>query len=175
MLKGWVLAFAGFLLFLVLHVVLFRIRVPKRRFIAMVKLEAVVVIGLIGVYLLTSPTLGFLPEALTGAGRVVDLSNMLLVSGFLFTGYCMFYALVDRGFSGRIMIEVSTAPGGRLRATDIASRYSLEQVLMRRLTETMEIGRIELSGGRYRVTAKGRRMAALFFKSKRFLRLGDGG
>lgn len=175
MLKGWVLAVAGFLVFLAVHVLLFRIRVPRRRFNTLVGIESGVVLGLVGIHLATSPTLGFLPEALTRAGWGLDLSNMLLVSGFLFTGYCMFYALVDRGFSGRIMIEVSTASGGRLRAADIASRYSLEQVLMRRLTETMEIGRIELSEGHYRVTGKGRRMAALFLKSKRFLRLGDGG
>ena len=129
MAKGLVLAFGGFPVFLVLHVLLFRFRVPTHRFRAMVSIALVLGLGLIIVHRATSPDLGGLLTGYTAAGWAVDLVNGLLVYIFLFIGYCKFYFLVDRGFSGRIMIEIQTAPGNRLRQQDITSRYPLEMVL----------------------------------------------
>jgi hypothetical protein len=175
MLKGLVLAACGFAIFLLLHVMVFRIRVPQARFITMVRLATVVGLGLILTYWLTPRDLGWLPAWLTGAGWAVDLVNGLMVYAFLFIGYSMLYFLVDRGFSGRIMIEISRSPGERLRPHEIAARYSLEQVLKRRLGEMVSIGRVTLKDGRYRNTGKGRVAVKLFAFSKRFLQLGEGG
>jgi hypothetical protein len=175
MLKGLVLAVIGFALFLVVHVLLFRLRVPARRFMAMVRTMFALGLLLILLHRLTPPDLGFLPAAYTQAGWAVDLLNGLLVYGFLFIGYCMFYFLVDRGFSGRMMIEIESSPERRLRPHEIAARYSLEMVLQRRLNEMLEIGRITDEQGRYRNTGKGRSAAAMFAFVKRFLQLGEGG
>jgi hypothetical protein len=87
----------------------------------------------------------------------------------------MFYFLVDRGFSGRMMIEIESSPQRRLRPAEIAARYSLAMVLRRRLNEMLEIGRITEVNGRYQNTAKGRSAAAMFANVKRFLQLGEGG
>jgi thiosulfate reductase cytochrome b subunit len=173
--KGLLLALEGFSLFIILHVLLFRLHVPERRFRAMVQIVLVLGLGLVVVHRTTSPDLGGLLPGWATAGWAVDLFNGLLVFGFLFVGYSMFYFLVDRGFSGRIMIEIETSPERRLRQVDIASRYSLEMVLRRRLTEMVEIGQVVEQGGRFRTTAKGRRAAALFALVKRSLRLGEGG
>ncbi len=175
MAKGLVLALAGFFVFLVLHVLLFRLLAPKRRFGAMVRIALVLGLGLILVHRAISPDLGGLLPAYTAAGWAIDLLNSLLVYVFLFVGYCMFYFLVDRGFSGRIMIEIQTAPGRRLRQQDIACRYPLDMVLRRRLTEMMEISGVAQKGGRYLNTAKGHCTAAMFAFAKRFLQLGEGG
>lgn len=175
MLKGLVLAMGGFLLFLVAHALLFRLAMPRLRFKAMVRIALVTGILLLALYPLTPPDLGFLPSRYTGAGWAVDLLNSLLVFTFLFVGYCMFYFLVDRGFSGRMMIEIEASPERRLRAQDIAARYSLEMVLLRRLGEMVEIGRVIERDGRYVNTAKGRAAAGLFARVKRFLQLGEGG
>lgn len=176
MLKGLVLAFGGFAVFLCLHVVFFRWRRPDPRFPAMVRLWAVLGVGLLAVHRLTPPTLGILPPALTMAGWAVDLLNAVFLYGFLFFGYSMFYFLMDRGFSGRILIEIDQAPGGRLRTADVAARYSMEMVLRRRLDEMVTLSQsIVLEEGFYRNAPKGRRAAALFGFLKRFWQLGAGG
>ncbi len=175
MLKGLVLALFIFLVFLIVHVLVFRAFQPTRRFDAMVRIMAVLGALMIAIHRLTPATMGFLPEPYVRAGWAVDLLNGLLVFGFLFIGYCMFYFLVDRGFSGRIMIEIESSAQRRLRQAEIAARYSLEMVLHRRLTEMVEIGRVVLDDGRYRNSGKGRSAAALFRFSKKFLQLGEGG
>jgi len=141
----------------------------------MVRIVLALGIALIIVYSLTPSDLGFLPAEYTAAGWAIDLFNALLVYGFLFIGYCMFYFLIDRGFSGRMMIEIESAPQRRLRPAEIAARYSLAMVLRRRLNEMLEIGRITAVNNRYRNTVKGQRAAALFSFVKRFLQLGEGG
>lgn len=175
MLKGVILACSAFLIFLVSHVLLFQIRVPQQRFFTMARIACGIGLGLIVVHRITESNLGFLPHAYTRAGWAVDLLNAELVYGFLFVGYCMFFFLVDRGFSGRIMIEVENAPDRRLRQQDISSRYSLEMVLQRRLAEMLEIGRVVKNDGRYCNTGKGQTAARLFAFVKRFLQLGEGG
>ncbi len=175
MLKGLVLAVAGFLLFLLAHVVLFRLYVPTRRFMALVRLAVLIGLGIIFVHRATGPRMGFLPPMPTAAGWAVDLLNGLLVYAFLFIGYCMFYFLVDRGFSGRILIEIETAPDRRQRQADIAARYSMELVMRRRLSDMLDIGQIVEVDGRWCTTAKGRRAARVFAFVKRFLQLGQGG
>lgn len=174
MLKGLVLALGAFITFLVLHLCLFRCYLPERRFITMVRLAVVIGMGLTVIHRITPPELGFLPSA-HGTGWAVDLLNGVLVYGFLFIGYCMFYFLVDRGFSGRIMIEIEQAQDRRLRKEEIARRYPLDMVLRRRLNEMLEIGRIVEKEGRYCNTAKGQSAAILFAFVKRFLQLGEGG
>lgn len=175
MLKGLVLAGAGFILFLIAHVAIFRLMTLERRFRAMVRIMVAIGCVQLIVHRMTAPDLGFLPREFTQSGWAIDLLNGLLVYGFLFIGYSMFYFLVDRGFSGRIMIEIESSQERRLRQRDIAARYSLEMVLRRRLTEMLEIGRVILRDGRYCNTAKGRSAAAMFAFVKRFLQLGEGG
>lgn len=175
MLKGLVLAVCGFVLFLAVHVLVFRMQVPRLRFMAMVRIAVVTGFALLVLHRSTSPDLGFLPSQYTEAGWAVDLLNAVMVFTFLFIGYCLFYFLVDRGFSGRMMIEIDTSPDHRLRAEDIAARYSIEMVLRRRLGEMLEIGRIVERDGRYVNTPKGNAAAAMFAFVKKFLQLGEGG
>ncbi len=92
MLKDLALAFAGFVVFLLVHALLFRLRVPAQRFMAMVWLVvALDVLLMIIIHRLALPDLGFLPPVYMSAGWAIDLLNGLLVCGFLFIGYCMFY------------------------------------------------------------------------------------
>lgn len=175
MLKGLVLAGIGFVVFLVAKAVLFRRRVPEKRFMAMVRLVRWTGVLLVCAYVITPRDLGFLPEGMTQAGWGVDLMNGLLVLTFLFIGYSMFYFLVDRGFSVRILIEIENSPERRLRQEQIAERYPMEMVLRRRLNEMVDIGSVRLYQGRYVNTPKGNRSAAGFAFVKRFLQLGEGG
>lgn len=175
MLKGLVLAGIGFVVFLIAQAMLLRWRTPDKRFMAMVGLFRWTGAALVLVYFFTPPDLGVLPSEFTRAGWGVDLLNGLLVLSFLFVGYSMFYFLVDRGFSVRILIEIDKGQGQRLRQEEIAERYPMEQVLRRRLTEMLEIGRVRLHEGRYVNTVRGTRAAAGFSWVKRFMQLGEGG
>lgn len=176
MLKGLILASIGFLLFLVIHVLWFRVRVPRQRFATLVRLALTggILVGIM--YVTTARDLGFLPARYTQAGWAVDLLDGLVIYVFLFFGYCLFYFLGDRGFSNRILIEINNASRARgLRQQDIAERYSMEMVLQRRLDEIQEIGRIVERDGRFINTAKGRTAARVFACMRWVWQLGEGG
>ena len=175
MLKGIVLAVGAFALFLPLHVVVLRVVRPPARFQSMMALHGVLAAILLAVYALTPADLVPLPYGWGAGGAVVGALNAMAVHWFLFMGYAMFYFLVDRGFSLRIMIEVDRAPGGALSRDGIAAVYPPEGVVRRRLEEMVEIGRLVRRGDAYRQTSRGRFDARMFAWIKSFLQFGPGG
>lgn len=175
MLKTFIIALAGFLFFLIFHVIYFRRSLPTARFFAMVRIYICTAVLLPFAYLSTPDDLGFIPASFQPCGHALGILNTLLVSTFLFMAYSMFYFLVDRGFSGRIMIEIEQSPSCCLARDEIPKLYSLEMVLERRLGEMISIGRVVRNGERYCNTAAGSRAAKLFLFVKEFLRLGPGG
>lgn len=175
MLKGILLACGAFGAFLPLHLAIFHLRTPHRRFGSMVRLHASLALGLIVAYAVTPPDVWVIPAGWAGAGWLIDLANGLLLQSLLFVGYSMFYFLVDRGFSARILIEIERAPGQALTPEEVAAIYSLDRVVARRLDEMVDIGSVIKEGDRYRMTARGRRQAQRFAFLKSFFRLGPGG
>ena len=173
MLKGIVLAAGAFALFLPLHVLLLRAVRPHARFRAMTRLHAGLAAAILLVYAATPPDLVPLPHGWGAGGSVLGALNAVAVHWFLFMGYAMFYFLVDRGFSLRIMIEVERA--GALGRDGIAAAYPPAGVVRRRLDEMVEIGRLVRAGARYRLTPRGRFDARMFAWLKTFLQLGPGG
>jgi hypothetical protein len=174
-LKGIVLGLITFCVFLATHVAIFRLRPPDRRFDAMVRLHWLLVPVLGAAYVVTPTDLGALPAGLTGAGWVLDLVNGIIVYDFLFVGYSMFYFLVDRGFSARILIEIARAPGGALTQEQVEAVYSPEQIVRRRLGDLRDMGSVREEGDRFRVVPSGLRQARLFSFVKEFFNLGPGG
>ncbi|MBI3635536.1 MAG: hypothetical protein HY216_04865 [Candidatus Rokubacteria bacterium] len=170
MLKGIVLALAAFAVFLPVHVLLFRAARPHFRFRLMTRLHWTLSATILVVFALTPPDLGILPATPGRAGAVLGAVNAIVVHWFLFMGYSMFYFLVDRGFSLRIMIEIATAPGGALSAEDLAVAYPPRAVVRRRLDEMVDIGRLTRDDDRYDLTPAGRRAALVFRFVKSFLR-----
>lgn len=175
MLKGIVLGMITFCVFFVSHVAIFRLRAPGRRFDAMVRVHWILVPGLCVAYVVTPPDLGLLPANLTGAGWALDLVNGIIVYDFLFVGYSMFYFLVDRGFSARILIEIERAPNGALTREQIEAAYAPEQIVGRRLGDLRDMSSVVEEGGRFRITPSGLRQARLFSFVKGFFNLGPGG
>ncbi len=175
MLKGMLLALAAFCAFLPLHVVLFRRRAPVRRFDAMLRLHWGLAALVVAAYAATPADLWVLPAGWRRAGWLIDLANGLLVHWFLFMGYSMFYFLVDRGFSARILIEIDRAPGQALTQEGVARVYSLDQVVGRRLGEMLDMGSVVQAEDRYVITPRGRRQARLFAFMKTFFNMGPGG
>jgi hypothetical protein len=174
-LKGILLALVTFGLFLVAHVLLFRIWAPVRRFDAMVRLHWVLVPVLCVAYAVTPPDLGIIGSEWARGGWLLDLVNGVMVYDFLFVGYSMFYFLIDRGFSARILIEVEPARNGGLTQEGVEAVYRPEQIVGRRLGELLHMGSVVKDGERLRITRRGLRQARVFSSMKTFFRLGPGG
>jgi len=184
MIKATLIGLSCFVLFLALHVVIFRAFVPKERFCAIKNIFFAVTPVYLFVYLympssyIVVDTLGHAAPgglAMRVTGLLVFLSGLMLYV-FLFLGYCQFYFIVDRSISVRIMIEMERAASRRLNYAGILSVYSFDAILMRRLEHMLEGGYITRDErGYYGNTPKGRKEAALFSFFKRLLKLGPGG
>ena len=175
MLKGILLALAAFAMFLPLHVLVFHVGRPRARFRTMVALHAILTVSLLAAYVSTPADLGVLPPTRATGGAVIGSVNAVLVHWLLFMGYSMFYFLVDRGFSLRILIEIRQAPDGALSQAEVATVYPPESVVRRRLDEMVEIGRLTRDGDRYRLSARGRLDARIFGFVKKLFHFGPGG
>ena len=152
MLKGILLALAAFVMFLPLHVLVFHVVRPRARFRAMITLHGILTVSLLAAYVSTPADVGVLPATRATGGAVIGSINAVLVHWFLFMGYSMFYFLVDRGFSLRILIEIQQAPRGAMSQVELSAVYPPESVLLRRLDEMVGIGRLTREGDRYRLS-----------------------
>jgi len=173
-LKGIILGLITFAVFFVVHVAVFRLRPPVRRFDAMVRVHWLLVPALAVAYLVTPPDLGMLPADTIGAGWVLDLINGVIVYDFLFVGYSMFYFLVDRGFSARILIEIERAPSAALTQEQVEAVYAPEQIVGRRLGDLLDMKSVTKLGERFRIAPPGLRQARFFSFVKAFFNLGPG-
>lgn len=185
MLKTIIIGFFCFILFLALHIVIFRNVEIKRRF----KTLVIIFFSLFPVYallyfLIPSDTLIIVPVI---PSPVVSLKLVNLLYGmlnfmigfmlyiFLFLGYCQFYFIVDRSISVRVMIEIANSVEKKLTFEEIEEIYNFDIILSRRL-EHMEYGKYVVNNkGYYSNSKKGNFEAKIFKFLKEFLRLGPGG
>lgn len=188
MIKAPLLGLFSFLLFLAVHVAVFRGVELKERFRALVIIFfSILPVYLIGWRLIPSGYMVLAPLGPTPAdqwlsiGTVYKLTwwgNFLTGLGlyaFLFLGYCQFYFIVDRSISVRIMIEIEDTASKKMNFEEIRGAYSFEGIFRRRLGHMVEGGYLKDEGGFYSNTKKGRAEALLFRFLKDFLRLGKGG
>lgn len=186
MLKAILIGFFCFLLFLALHVIIFRAIDLKERFRAL----SLIFFGIIPVYIilyaaipqayfLVMPTQAvdtvFSPRTVELLSTGLNFMSGLMLYIFLFLGYCQFYFIVDRSISVRVMIEIDKNPDKKLTFDDIMRVYSFNGILSRRLEHMVE-GKYLVKDGEYYVnTEKGRLEALCFRFIKEFLQLGPGG
>lgn len=186
MIKACVLGFSVFVLFLAVHVIVFRSVSLKERFRAMTWIFYALIPLYALLYLLFPADYALVaasgPEAMfMGAETAYTVTlAMYFLAGlmlyvFLFLGYCQFYFIVDRSISVRVMMELESSPDGKLGFDEIMKVYSFRGILERRLEHMLDGGYIVFEGGRYRNTVKGRAEARLFAFLKGLLRLGPGG
>ena len=174
MLKGVLLACAGFGVYLALIVILFRAVRPEWRFRLMSRLHLAMDGALVAAYLVTPPDLWIIPASLPRAGWLIDLVNALVIHTFLYMGWSMLYFLLDRGFSARILVEIYSAPVA-LSEAEVAAVYAPDAVVNRRLSEMVEIGRLVRRGERFQATPRARFEGRMFAFLKGFFHLGPGG
>lgn len=175
MLRGIVLAFCCFIVFLLLHFGIFHTRSIKKRF----RMLVIIFYSLFPLYLmlyLVIPEDAFLPvNELSEFSKMVALFNGMLIYMFLWFGYCQFYFVVDRSISVRVMIELENAPEKQLTPEQIREVYDLDDMLSRRLQHMVGQKYITLGSGYYKNTKKGRYESLLFKFLKEYLQLGIGG
>jgi len=186
MIKAVLIGFCCFILFLALHVVVFRTIELKERFRALTIIFFSIIPLYVFTYLLVPVDYLVIvpmePVAPVMSGRSIHFIHgaMNFMSGlmlyvFLFLGYCQFYFIVDRSISVRVMIEMEKAAGKRLNFDDIMRVYSFHGILARRLEHMVEGAYLVQDGDYYFNTTKGRVQAKVFRFLKEFLRLGPGG
>lgn len=183
MIKGILLGFFCFILFLILHVAIFHWLNIRRRFLIL----STIFSSLIPVYaflffalppkFLSIMTLR--PEIETPLTTFSSLAfNFCLGLGlytFLWFGYCQFYFIVDRSISVRFMVEIESAPNKALDFKELKKIYSPDNVYRHRLEQMIETRYLIFKDGKYVNTRKGRILAIVFKFLKKFLQLGAGG
>lgn len=186
MVKAYLIGIFCFILFLILHVIIFRKFNLEERFQTLVK----IFFSLIPVYILlyilipydlvslvpSEPIKPHLPlwliETLSG---VFNFLGGLMLYVFLFLGYCQFYFIVDRSISVRVMIELENSPEKKLSCEEIKRVYGFDEILSKRLKHMLDSKYIVENSGYYMNTKKGRFEARVLKFLKEFLNLGKGG
>lgn len=187
MIKAILTGLFCFVLFLAVHIAVFRTVELKRRFLCLTIIFFSILPAYALIYFLIPS--GYMVLAPLGpVGKpviplelvfkltaVINFSSGLMLYVFLFLGYCQFYFIVDRSISVRVMIEIERSSGKKLSFEEIKGVYSFDGILKRRLEHMVENKYIAEDSGRYSNTGKGRFEARLFSFVKDFLRLGQGG
>lgn len=183
MLKGFVIGFLCFLLFLFLHVIIFHSRKIKYRFRTIVRIfYSLLPLYIFFYILIPADALVIMPaDPRVTPGAVIGLSKIfnfligVFVYLFLFFGYCQFYFIVDRSISVRIMIELEKSVNKQLTFDQIKEIYNPEDLLLRRLGHMLDSKYIIPNSNYYKNTNKGHCIARIMNFLKEYLRLGPGG
>ncbi|MEK6532095.1 MAG: hypothetical protein AABZ23_06365 [Deltaproteobacteria bacterium] len=178
--------FFSFVLFIVVHVMVFRSFELKERFRAITVIFIAVIPLYVLLYSLIAPDYMVVSVGTGGPGIIAPSTALsasrhlafligLALYVFLFLGYCQFYFIVDRSISVRVMIEILESDKKRLTQKEIKDAYSLDGLLDRRLGHMIEGDYIKGDSAEYSNTWKGAFEARFFKAVKRLLRLGKGG
>lgn len=183
MIKGILLGFLCFILFLVLHILIFHYFRIRRHFVTL----RTIFFLLIPVYVLLFFALpeGFLsiltlrPEKVTPLNIFLSLAfNFCLglwLYIFLWFGYCQFYFIVDRSISVRFMIEIEDSPNKALSLDELKKIYTPDYIYSHRLDQMVETRYLIFKNGKYFNTEKGKILSIIFKSLKKILRIWPGG
>lgn len=123
------------------------------------------------VYLWTSPTLGFLPDALTQTPAALGLLNGLGLYLLLYVTYVACFYYVDRPLTLRILIAFLKAPEGKLTLSEVKTVYGLRYMILRRLEAMQDGGLVVEKNGKYFLTLKGKCLGKLFHLGRSLLKI----
>jgi hypothetical protein len=176
--KAILLAGALCPLFLIAVTLILRAARIQRPAVFLLKAWAACVPLLAAAYLLTPADLWFLPAALLDDppwfGLVFCLG--LWFAGF-FGGILQLYNLTERGMSLRILIDVARSGERGMTAQEIMHGYSAGQgiawMYQKRLDGLLEGRLIRIEHGAIVNERRGRRVARVFQRLRRLLRLGE--
>jgi hypothetical protein len=132
--------------------------------------------GLVVLYLLTPPDLGFLRAEMVIPIAWIDLAFavFLYTVGF-FGGILQLYNLAERGFSLRILIDILEAPAQVMSLDGVMKGYSagrgIAWMYAKRLEHMQSTGLARIDGDCLVLTPKGQRVAKLIAWLQEFARV----
>ncbi len=174
--KALLLALACSLLFALLITIYLRMVRVRERAATMLHLFLATVPLYLLLYAATPSDLGFLSPSLVEPRYVpACLFGLFVHSALFFGGWLQLYNLADRGFSLRILTDIDESPERALTAPELQARYGggrgTDWMLDKRVQGIVDTAMAILSGGRMRLTPKGRRAARIFAALRSFLHL----
>jgi hypothetical protein len=66
--------------------------------------------------------------------------NGLILNVFFLVGYTVFFFLIERGLSLRVLIEIHRSPQGRMAIEEIKQVYTYDYILQKRLGQMLKMG-----------------------------------
>jgi hypothetical protein len=176
-LKALLLVIAFSIVLLIALTLVFRAVTIQKRAVALLWAWIATVPALAAVYILTSPSLGFLPPSLIDSPAWTGLTfAVLLYFAAFFGGILQLYNLTERGFSLRILIDLCENPTGETTLEDVVKGYSrgrgMDWMYQKRLDGLIDQRLVVVDGCRIGNTARGRRIARSVDWARRFLQLG---
>ncbi len=176
---AWMSAIFAFILYLIVHISIFRAFQPKERFRTLKTLFfsflPVVFVGSALLPLALSESVLNIESFPFISGSTLEYLNAIGLSIFLFFGYCTFYSLVDRSVSVRVHTELTQIKNQPLTFKKLLAHYQPNQATERRFSHMIDRGYLEKRDDRFYLTQKGGVLATRVSALKKFLNLGIGG
>jgi hypothetical protein len=173
--RGLIAALLSFTAFFVVHALLYRTVVIRRKLWVMLWLWAAGGVLYVTGFRFLPDDATYLPAVLAAPGGALTLLNGAFVYWCLFAAYYQFFNMADNSVGVRCLIELSRAPEQGLSLEGLKGPYSFETMVGRRLERLVEAGYLERDGKHYRCRPKGRMAAVRMARLKVFLNLGPGG
>lgn len=87
--------------------------------------------------------------------------NGLLLNVFFLVGYTVFFFLIERGLSLRVMIEIYRSPMGKMTIDEIRRVYTYDYILEKRLGQMLKMGYAVRKNGYLCSTERAARLIAI--------------
>ena len=162
MLKGYILAIALTLIWIVLQIIVFHAFKPQKRF-AVMTLLFIVTIPFYFIFDMATPeNLYFLPASLSATPDFLGLANGFILYVLLYGTYVECFYYIDRPLTLRMLIEFLDAPGGTLTLAELQKRYSFREMIQTRLESMVANGYLVHGTRTFQLTSKGKAFATGF-------------
>jgi|GEM_PF-1285451 len=171
MVKGELISLFLIVLWVLTQLVVFHLTATRQLFRTLTLLFFVSLPAYVACYLWTSPTLGFLPQALAQSSSLLGLLNGLLFHCLVYVNYVSCFYYIDRPLTLRILIAFLKVPDGKLTLSEIRSIYGLKYMIERRLQAMKDGSLVVERKGRYFLTPKGERLGKLFDFGRKILKI----
>ncbi len=159
MIAGIISAVLATALWISAQLLIMRLKPSERRFRAMLRgyLSSLPLVAVC--YLLLQPHFPLLSSPAEPVW--MGWFHAYLLHLLLFFQYVHFFYHVERSVTVRMLVEILDSPGGAVSHDEINSRYSLDEMIVRRLDVMVENGFLLKRDGAYHNTAKGDLFARL--------------
>jgi hypothetical protein len=174
--KALVLAGLATAMSFVLSTALFRLCHIERRAAALLAVFGLSLIMMIALCFATPDDLMIIPDNLLARPNWLDLASAVFFFFAAFLGGVLqLYNIADRGFSVRILIDLTEQPRGRATAATLLECYSrgkgIGWMYQKRIDDMIQNRLITVDFGTASLTERGARVAKIFGIMRRLLRV----